>query len=203
MSLRAIARRTGASVTTVYRWIRRWQREGHVFTRARGCKPRAWKSQNPIIRDTNNANGRPDLSTCPHAVNQAHLTTPNSYVLLKAQGKIDIPPAAIPAAPLARRHASHSPGIMCRDAVHGDGWRFLGTPSTSHPLTPAPRSLYSHLPGNSSELVAIRNSHRLSMAAFIDYLQLHESIHQLQIINSYEKKGQYIEGESMYPTNAA
>lgn len=35
MSLRAIARHTGASVTTVYRWIRRWQREGHVNTRAR------------------------------------------------------------------------------------------------------------------------------------------------------------------------
>lgn len=38
MSLRAIARHTGASVTTVYRWIRRWQREGHVNTRARRNK---------------------------------------------------------------------------------------------------------------------------------------------------------------------
>lgn len=35
MSLRAIARHTGSSVTTVYRWIRRWQHEGHISTRNR------------------------------------------------------------------------------------------------------------------------------------------------------------------------
>lgn len=38
MSLRAIARHTGSSVTTVYRWIRRWQQEGHIKTRNRLCK---------------------------------------------------------------------------------------------------------------------------------------------------------------------
>ena len=35
MSLRTIARHTGSSVTTVYRWIRRWQQEGHINTRPR------------------------------------------------------------------------------------------------------------------------------------------------------------------------
>lgn len=35
MSLRAIARQTGSSVTTVYRWIQRWQNEGHINTRNR------------------------------------------------------------------------------------------------------------------------------------------------------------------------
>lgn len=38
MSLHAIARSTGISVTTVHRWIRRWQREGNVNTRPRGYK---------------------------------------------------------------------------------------------------------------------------------------------------------------------
>lgn len=47
MSLRAIARHTGASVTTVYRWIRRWQYEGHVNTR-----PRIFRSLNCHPKDS-------------------------------------------------------------------------------------------------------------------------------------------------------
>ncbi|KAG7168087.1 putative Glutamate receptor-like 82 [Homarus americanus] len=38
-SLRAIARETGASVPTVYRWVHRWQQEGNVNTKTRGHKP--------------------------------------------------------------------------------------------------------------------------------------------------------------------
>uniref|UniRef100_A0A0P4WAP5 Insertion element IS150 protein InsJ-like helix-turn-helix domain-containing protein n=1 Tax=Scylla olivacea TaxID=85551 RepID=A0A0P4WAP5_SCYOL len=39
MPVRDIAVRSGTSVTTVYRWIRRWQREGHVNTRPRSGRP--------------------------------------------------------------------------------------------------------------------------------------------------------------------
>ena len=38
MPVRDIAVRSGTSVTTVYRWIRRWQREGHVNTRPRNSR---------------------------------------------------------------------------------------------------------------------------------------------------------------------
>lgn len=37
--VRDIAVRSHTSVTTVYRWIRRWQREGHVNTRPRSGRP--------------------------------------------------------------------------------------------------------------------------------------------------------------------
>lgn len=40
MSARAIAQETGASVTTICRWIRRWRREGHVNTKPRRGRPR-------------------------------------------------------------------------------------------------------------------------------------------------------------------
>lgn len=40
-SARAIAQHTGTSVTTVYRWIRRWQREGNVHDRPRSGRPRS------------------------------------------------------------------------------------------------------------------------------------------------------------------
>ena len=39
MSIRNIAVRSGTSVTTVYRWVRRWQREGHVNFRPRNSRP--------------------------------------------------------------------------------------------------------------------------------------------------------------------
>lgn len=39
-SARDIAQETGASVSTVYRWIRRWEQEGNIHTR-----PRTGKSQ--------------------------------------------------------------------------------------------------------------------------------------------------------------
>ncbi|KAK3886355.1 hypothetical protein Pcinc_004591 [Petrolisthes cinctipes] len=40
-SVRAIAQHTGTSVTTVYRWIRRWQKEGNVKTRSKSGRPRS------------------------------------------------------------------------------------------------------------------------------------------------------------------
>lgn len=39
-SARAIAEQTGASATTVCRWIRRWKNEGHVSLRHRRGRPR-------------------------------------------------------------------------------------------------------------------------------------------------------------------
>lgn len=40
VAVRDIAIRNGTSATTVYRWIRRWQREGNVDTRPRTGRPR-------------------------------------------------------------------------------------------------------------------------------------------------------------------
>lgn len=40
-AVRTISRKTGASVTTVYRWIRRWQEEGTLKTRPYRKRPRA------------------------------------------------------------------------------------------------------------------------------------------------------------------
>lgn len=39
-SARAIAQQTGASATTVCRWIRRWKNEGHVSLRQRRGRPK-------------------------------------------------------------------------------------------------------------------------------------------------------------------
>lgn len=39
-SARAIAQQTGASATTVCRWIRRWKNEGHVSLRHRRGRPK-------------------------------------------------------------------------------------------------------------------------------------------------------------------
>ncbi|KAK4309809.1 hypothetical protein Pmani_018570 [Petrolisthes manimaculis] len=40
-SVKAIAQYTGTSITTVYRWIRRWQKEGNVSDRPRSGRPRS------------------------------------------------------------------------------------------------------------------------------------------------------------------
>lgn len=40
MTARGIAQETRVSVTTVYRWIRRWHMEGHLGNRPRGGRPR-------------------------------------------------------------------------------------------------------------------------------------------------------------------
>lgn len=50
MSLRAIARQTGSSVTTVYRWIRRWQNEGHINTRTRIYRSFEYYPQDFVFR---------------------------------------------------------------------------------------------------------------------------------------------------------
>lgn len=44
--VRSIAQVTGASTTTVYRWIRRWQEEGHVTTRLRQARATVTALQN-------------------------------------------------------------------------------------------------------------------------------------------------------------
>ncbi|KAK4325080.1 hypothetical protein Pmani_004236 [Petrolisthes manimaculis] len=41
MAVRNISRKTGASVTTVYRWIRRWKEEGTLKTKRYRRRPRA------------------------------------------------------------------------------------------------------------------------------------------------------------------
>ncbi|KAK3892810.1 hypothetical protein Pcinc_003398 [Petrolisthes cinctipes] len=38
--VQAIAQHTGTSVTTVYKWIRRWQREGNVETKCKSGRTR-------------------------------------------------------------------------------------------------------------------------------------------------------------------
>ncbi|KAK7083240.1 hypothetical protein SK128_001426 [Halocaridina rubra] len=35
LSVRDISHETGFSTTTIYRWIKRWQQEGHVYTKPR------------------------------------------------------------------------------------------------------------------------------------------------------------------------
>lgn len=52
-SVRFIAQHTGTSVTTVYRWIRRWEREGNVETRNMSGRPRS----SPWIRKMGNKLG--------------------------------------------------------------------------------------------------------------------------------------------------
>lgn len=47
--VRNISSRTGASVTTVYRWVRRWQEEGTVQTKAYRRKPRTNNWQREVI----------------------------------------------------------------------------------------------------------------------------------------------------------
>ncbi|KAG7174139.1 putative Glutamate receptor-like 81 [Homarus americanus] len=44
-SLHAIARETGVSVTTVFRWINRWLREGNVNVKPRGNRPRSSQAE--------------------------------------------------------------------------------------------------------------------------------------------------------------
>lgn len=47
-AVRTISRKTGASITTVYRWIRRWQEEGTLKTRPYRKRPRAATWQREI-----------------------------------------------------------------------------------------------------------------------------------------------------------
>ncbi|XP_063885581.1 uncharacterized protein LOC135113884 [Scylla paramamosain] len=201
MSLRAIARCTGASVTTVYRWIRRWQREGHVLTRTRGCKPRTWKSQRSLVRDTSETKGRQDVSLCSDDFNQSSITNSCKYVFLKTQDKVDIAAAAVPV-PSQSRPAPHSSGVICRDPLH-DGWPCLSDLASPLPRTPASRTFYFHAPVISPEPVAVRNHHRLALASFMDYLQLHKGASkQLPLMSDYEHQKRCI-GESMYRSKTA
>ncbi|KAG7162293.1 putative Glutamate receptor-like 74 [Homarus americanus] len=75
MSLRAIARETGASVTTVYRWVHRWQQEGNVNTKPRGHKPLV------THRDL-------DLANIPEVMHQSS-TTSLDYTSLQCYHKPD------------------------------------------------------------------------------------------------------------------
>ncbi|XP_064098727.1 uncharacterized protein LOC135209921 [Macrobrachium nipponense] len=45
MSVRDIARGSGYSITTVYRWINRWQREGSIYDKPRRGRPRVTSSE--------------------------------------------------------------------------------------------------------------------------------------------------------------
>ncbi|MPC16858.1 hypothetical protein E2C01_009695 [Portunus trituberculatus] len=201
MSLRAIARCTGASVTTVYRWIRRWQREGHVLTRTRGCKPRTWNSQRSIVRHNRDEKGRQGVSLCSHDFNQSSFTDSCKYVFLKTQDKVDIETAAMPVSNQARP-GPHSSGIMCRDTLHDD-WPSLSDLASPLSLTPMQGTFYSPPPGTTHEPVSVRNHHRLALASFMDYLQLREGASkQLPLMSDYEHKKRCIE-ESMYLSKAA
>lgn len=56
---RAISQETGASLSTVYRWVRRWQQEGTVRARAFHKKPR----KNPWFKGRENPG--PDAAAVP------------------------------------------------------------------------------------------------------------------------------------------
>ena len=47
--IRNISNRTGSSVTTVYRWVRRWQEQGTVEAKPYRRKPRAMHWQREVI----------------------------------------------------------------------------------------------------------------------------------------------------------
>lgn len=51
-SARAISRQTGASLSTVYRWVRRWQEEGTVETKPyhRRLRRNPWSDSNKLLR---------------------------------------------------------------------------------------------------------------------------------------------------------
>lgn len=53
MSARSIAQETGASVTTICRWIRRWRKEGHINTRPRRGRPRKNTTSSSLRRYRN------------------------------------------------------------------------------------------------------------------------------------------------------
>ncbi|KAK3893555.1 hypothetical protein Pcinc_002620 [Petrolisthes cinctipes] len=49
VAVRNISRKTGASVTTVYRWIRRWKEEGTLKTKSYRRRPRAAAWQREVV----------------------------------------------------------------------------------------------------------------------------------------------------------
>lgn len=173
MSLRAIARQTGASVTTVYRWIRRWQREGHVFTRTRGCKQRAWNTQ-----------------TIAHHENACQTTGRDLYCLsqphvpLNTQSYIDMTVPRTPSA-LSVQHSSISSVNACQKSLRHEGWGCLDGLAVPLALRSMARTHFPHSPLMLPEFVAVKDTHKLSLASFINYLQFHESIHQLQATTAY------------------
>lgn len=60
-SARAISHQTGASLSTVYRWVRRWQEEGTVETKPyqRQLRKNPWSETNKLLRSaTSKGKGR-------------------------------------------------------------------------------------------------------------------------------------------------
>ncbi|KAK7083238.1 hypothetical protein SK128_001424 [Halocaridina rubra] len=47
LPVNTIAKKTGAAVTTVYRWLRRWRLEGNVSTKPRSGRPRITRKRSP------------------------------------------------------------------------------------------------------------------------------------------------------------
>lgn len=86
MSLRDIARQTGSSVATVYRWIRRWQHEGHINTRTKIYRsferfPHYFVSKTEAdISENIDSFTDPRISTIAYSINKPEQTlqTPNS-----------------------------------------------------------------------------------------------------------------------------
>lgn len=185
MSLRAIARRTGASVTTVYRWIRRWQREGHVFTRARGCKPRGWNTQASLHHATHYENACQAVGSGCYPLSRSHFDS-GSHVPLNTQQNADMTLPRIPVA-LPARHSSAPSASACPAWNHEGRGCQDGLP-TPLALVPRARTHHPQPPLILPELIAMKDTHRFPLAYFINYLQFHESIHQLQATTGYNNE---------------
>lgn len=168
MSLRAIARCTGASVTTVYRWIRRWQSEGHVFTRTRGCKPRGWSTHSI----THYGHACQAMGNEFYSLRQPHVplnTQPDSDILVPRV------PVALPG-----QHSSVSSVSTCHDPLTQEAWGCLDGLAAPLSLRPVARTTPLQSPLMLAELIAMKDTHKLSLESFINYLQFHESMQQLQ-----------------------
>lgn len=79
MSAREISLETGASLCTVYRWVRRWQEEGNVETRPYRGRPRASSSSSSsspaaVASQTTSTAATVRTPTLPH------YTSYNSYM---------------------------------------------------------------------------------------------------------------------------
>lgn len=159
MSLRAIARRTGASVTTVYRWIRRWQREGHVFTRARGCKPRGWNTQTSLLHATHYGNACQTMDSGYYSQSHSQFDS-GGHLPLNTQSNTDITVPRVPVA-LPARHSSTSSVSACHDALSHEGWGYQDGLVAPLALIPGARIHYPQPPLILPELIAVKDTHKL------------------------------------------
>lgn len=109
MSARDIALVTGASMTTVYRWIHRWQREGNVYTRRHRHKPRLSRKAN-VPELVSSVKSKSD-KTSAHVVSSPYVgRQPRilSYQLLRREAVRFLPSYSDSLKLIARIHDNYS-----------------------------------------------------------------------------------------------